>query len=229
MEIFKPTVTNIIALTDDTIQLDVHWPKKDLQFIPGQFFQFLVAENTYRSYSIASLPAELPTVTFCIKLETGGLGSAFVRGLHIGDAVPMRGPLGKFTVNDDDGPATFVATGVGVAPFCSMIPDLLNRQANDTVTLIFGVRNQKDVFYHDRFSLLAAEHKNFSFIPLLSQPSEGWGGGVGRVTYFLETEYQRFANSTYYLCGSAEMVKDTRALLLEKGHEMKKIKLEIFT
>jgi ferredoxin-NADP reductase len=229
MQTLETPVISITPLTHNVVELVVELKTQDFSFIPGQFTQFLVGEKLYRSYSIASLPEQLPTATFCIKYEEGGVGSQYVQSLNPGDLITMRGPLGRFTVNYEKNDFLFVATGVGIAPFLSMIPALFKAKPHATVTLLFGVRNEADIFYHDFFEAISNEFETFNFVPLLSQPQGAWQGGVGRVTAYLNERYQDIAHADAYICGSTAVVTDTRALLLEKGHAMENIHLEIFT
>ena len=230
MQTFSPEITKIEKLTPDILELSmVAEGSEFLSFVPGQFVQFIIGDKVFRSYSIISLPEELPLLKFCIKLEDGGVGSEYVRLLKVGDSIPMRGPLGKFVVGETSERAVFVANGVGIAPFYSMLPNLLNKNPEAQASLIFGVRTESDIFYHDFFTSLAENHSNFNFVQALSQPQSEWHGYTGRVTKYIEENYHQLANSTFYLCGSLGMVQDVRAILMQNGHSIDKIKLEIFT
>ena len=50
----------------------------------------------------------------------------------------------------------------------------------------------------------------------------------GRITAHLPEKVLNKKNNHFYLCGSPEMVKDVRKLLIENGMEVKNIKFEIF-
>ncbi|MCC7356188.1 MAG: FAD-dependent oxidoreductase [Candidatus Doudnabacteria bacterium] len=230
MQTFSPEITKIEKLTSNILELSMVIEGGEfLTFIPGQFVQFIIGDKVFRSYSIISLPEELPLLKFCIKLEDGGVGSEYVRLLKVGDSVPMRGPTGKFVVGEAQESAVFVANGVGVAPFYSMIPNVLTKNPEAQASLIFGVRTESDIFYHKFFTSLAENHSNFNFVQALSQPQSEWHGYTGRVTKYIEENYHELSNSTFYLCGSLGMVQDVRAILMQNGHPTDKIKLEIFT
>jgi NAD(P)H-flavin reductase len=109
-----------------------------------------------------------------------------------------------------------------------MILDLLQKDYPREVTLLFGVRSEEDKVYFDFFESLSHEHPNFIFMPALSQPKETWNGIKGRVTTFLEQNAEAYRSHKVFICGSPVMIKDTRALLMQKGWEAKDIKLEIF-
>jgi CDP-4-dehydro-6-deoxyglucose reductase len=146
----------------------------------------------------------------------------------VGSDVTMRGPAGMFTVQDFNRPAFFVATGVGIAPFASMIPDMLVRGYTEPIRLLFGLRSEENVFFYDRFNRLASQYENFKFVPILSRPQSHWPGETGRVTTYLEVSYQYFKNYVFYLCGDKDVVADTRQVLLKQGHEPRGIRVEVF-
>jgi predicted ferric reductase len=54
-----------------------------------------------------------------------GLGSEYIKKLDIGATVSMMGPTGGFSIPDMEHELFFVAQGIGVAPFCSIVPNLL--------------------------------------------------------------------------------------------------------
>lgn len=217
-------------MTLDVLELTVRLlAPEDILFQAGQYVQFKIGD-AFRSYSIAVPPTGVNNqiLVFCIKLEPDGVGSNFVRGLKPGDEVVMRGPLGNFVVQNFEKPIFFVATGVGVAPYASIIPDMLMRGFKQPVRLLFGLRSEENVFYYDRFNRMAAHYENFNFIPILSRPQSHWPGETGRVTTYVAVSYPRLKDYTFYVCGSQEMVMDMRTLLLKEGHDIKRIKLEIF-
>jgi ferredoxin-NADP reductase len=229
MQEYLTQVTEIRHLTMDIVELDVQLVEPtELTYQAGQFMQFRIG-TALRSYSLATPPVpDNPKLTFCIKMEPRGVGSDFVRQLKVGAEIEMRGPAGIFVVQDFHQAIFFVATGVGIAPFASMIPDMLSRGYDEKTHLLFGVRNEENVFYYDHFNRLAQQYENLTFTPIMSRPQSHWPGETGYVTTYLEEAYPRFKDNIFYLCGSKAMVTDARQILLHAGHDAKRIKLEIF-
>ncbi len=219
----KSIAPNVVELAVELVE-----PGK-IVFTAGQFMQFEIGTQL-RSYSIVSAPGDRKDLSFCIELVKEGLGSEFVRNLKEGDLISMKGPFGVFTLKDFQKSAAFVATGVGVAPFKPMIEEALKYGYKKPVLLLFGIRTQDDAIYFEDFHKLSSEYKNFEFIPILSKPNgKEWNGETGRVTLFLETNYEKYKDRLFYLCGGMQMIKDARGVLLEKGHSPLNIKLEIFS
>lgn len=207
-----------------------------LEFLAGQYMLVEVPETGHqRSYSIASPPNLEHAIEMLVDLQPQGPGTRYLAQLKPGDEVKMLGPLGHFVVperNTELGQSEqklwFIATGSGIAPFKGMIEDLLITQQDDRpITLIWGLRHETDQFWYDDFSILAQEHANFSFQPVLSQPREEWPFHKGYVTDVLAIQSE-FAHTGYFLCGSNAMIQDVRQLLKEKGVEPEHIHMESF-
>jgi ferredoxin-NADP reductase len=197
-------------------------------FTAGQFVQFFIPhgmESVLRSYSISSHPQE-DYLEFCVKLVPEGKGATFFNNLSLGSIANFRGPEGRFVCEPHhDRSKLFVATGAGIAPIISMIEQELKTVPDISITLLFGVRSETDLFWTERLQKLQTNFPSFTYQITLSQPSESWSGLRGRVTEHLSeiSEMQE-----YYLCGSLEMVKDARTILQKKKVELKKVHLEIF-
>ena len=67
---------------------------------------------------------------------------------------------------------------------------------------------------------MTEENENFTFIPTLSRPEEGWTGKTGRVTDLLDRDLADgtgAANKEAYLCGSPGFLKSVNEVLVKKG------------
>ena len=207
---------------------------KSLDFISGQFVIFDVPsvdapeDLQPRAYSIASSPSEKNELTFLITYKEGGRASRWVdEMLKVGDQITMKGPFGAFTLKeDDDKDYVFIGTGSGVVPFRSMILDLLEKGDTRKIDLFFGVRNEERVFWKEEFEDLALKHSNLNFHLCLSQSSADWNGLHGRVNKVVPEIITDFSNTSLYVCGNPEMVKDLKQYLLELKLNPEQIHLE---
>lgn len=200
-------------------------------FKAGQFLQFKVPTETgmvLRSYSIASAPKD-DYIEICLKVLPNGKASVFLSALEVGDDAVVQGPEGHFVCKDEHAKhKIFIATGTGLAPIMSMVPDQLAiAREGAQVHVLFGVRNEADLFWVDRLSGFGKQHPHFTHQVTLSQPDQptGWQGLTGRVTAHVPHHH---LEAEYYVCGSLEMVKDVRKILVDKGVPMKQIHFEIF-
>lgn len=211
--------------------LELKFTKPDgFTFQAGQFVQFLVPNNgtaTRRSYSVSSAPSD-PYLEFCIKIFPDGIGSGFCDQLEAGGTIDILGPRGRFILANESRPSFFIATGTGIAPIMSMIRDEIEtKKTTRELKLLFGVRSENDLFWHDRLDVLKNKSDFFSYILTLSQPKPdgSWSGLKGRVTDHI---IHHIVDHDFYLCGSAAMVKDVRELLIQNGTAPAQIHFEIF-
>jgi phenol hydroxylase P5 protein len=99
-----------------------------------------------------------------------------------------------------------------------MILDLLDEGSGLPITLVYGARNQAELYYHSEFLDLAARHPNFTYVPALSdEPADSdWSG---RRQYVHEAAREHFANDfrghKAYLCGPPIMIESCVATLIQ--------------
>lgn len=201
-----------------------------LEFQSGQYVSVVVDEHgTRRSYSICSRPDIGHGFELLLDMTPKGVGTQFFQNLRFGQEISLLAPMGQFIISDNDDQAiVFVATGSGIAPFRSMIFDLLQvRQDQRPITLYWGLRYVKDLFWENEFEELVENFKNFSFYPTISRPVPEWNLSTGRVTSLLEI-HQFKEKTGFYLCGSTPMIEDCTKLLEAKGVEEKRIYYEKF-
>ena len=139
-----------------------------LERVDGQPFEFLSGQwvsvvlplcdekgrPLRRSYSIASVPEGGSRFELVVTQVEGGPGSTFLTHAPIGTVLDVKGPQGSFA-RVGDGPALFVATGTGIAPFRGMLHDALKRGSVSRLWVLFGVRGPSDVLFGDELHELA--------------------------------------------------------------------------
>jgi len=223
---YKSSIIKKENMNSDTIYLQLKKPE-NYNFKPGQFLQIFF-EKIKRSYSIFSKPSD-KTVDLCIKCLEGGQASEIFKNITVGEEITISNPMGHFIINEDDIERTYVATGSGIAPIVSMLrTSLEDYEHKSKIYLLFGIRYEEDIFYIKELEELSNKYTNFSFDFTLSRPSENWKGNSGRVSAHLPSKITDKKNNQFYLCGSPDMVKDIRKLLIDSDIDMKNIKFEIF-
>lgn len=202
-------------------------------FIPGQFVSLKVSEDGLRrSYSVASLPGE-KHIDLVVDVSPMGVGSKYILGLQVGDAVEVLGFLGKFGVSEEAREANkhlvFVGTGSGIVPLRPMIEDLLvNKKYTGKITLVWGVRYEKDIYWQSEIDKLQREYDNFNFELVLSRPTDEWPGRRGHVGDVLDVQENKWEEKLFYLCGSKEMIEEQKTKLMGLGVKEENILFERF-
>ncbi|GAB3746342.1 ferredoxin--NADP reductase [Lysobacter olei] len=211
-----PSVGHYVFLRDDGEPLD---------FIPGQFiqvhFDYADGTPTKRSYSLATIhdhalgPGE--AVEIAVSYVPGGAATALFEGLPEGGAITASGPYGRFCLMPADTNRRYllIATGTGVTPYRSMLPQLetLMRERGVEVVLLFGARTPAELLYGDEFRAFAEAHPGFRFVPCFSRelPEEGSPHAHADVRHgYVQQALSEFApnpaTDVAYLCGNPNMV-----------------------
>ncbi|WNM57061.1 FAD-binding oxidoreductase [Candidatus Nitrospira allomarina] len=224
MQEFNARVSRVKDLTHDVRELALTLLAPDaIDFKAGQWISLTVwnpglKQHVQRQYSIASPPSQYQQITLLFNRVPDGPGSNYLFGLHEGDPVTFQGPNGSFFLQEKSGrDLVLVATGTGIASFRSMLSTFLEEPEAGILTLYWGLRSQRDLYYQHELEALARRHPNFRFITILSRPEKGWKGPIGRVTTLVENHIASVSNVTFYLCGNGGMIRDTTAIVRKKG------------
>ena len=211
---YETTLLKRQWLSNQSFEMVISSPA-GFEFEPGQRIR-LSHDGQERDYSIVSAP-QASDLTLCIRNVAGGKFSGFLRSAEIGTSLSIDGPHGYFTYKPSSRPAVFVATGTGIAPFCSMA-----RAGITEFILLHGVRSPEELYYAAQFQQSARK-----YVPCVTEekklPADAFQGNV---TQFLE---QHFASGTYdfYLCGRREMIRDV-TLLVDERYPDSLVYTEIF-
>lgn len=223
MQSFRARVTAVRDLTRDVRQIGLTLvDPPGIRFDAGQFVSFEIdrAGSPFpatRPYSIASSARERTSIELAFNRVPGGPGSSYLFGLQKGDDTTFKGPVGSFTLRDNDRDVLFVATGTGIAPIRSMLRTLADAGSTRRIDLYWGLRTERDVYYEDELAVLRKHLPRFSSTTTLSQPSESWRGAVGRVVPHVVNGITSVANLDVYLCGNGSMIRDVRDAIRRMG------------
>ena len=221
---FHAKVSRVKDLTHDVREMELNLLTPDsMEFKAGQWISIDVwhpslKQHVQRQYSIASPPSRSQQITLLFNRVPDGPGSGYLFGLQEADPLKFQGPNGSFYLDEKPGrDLVFVATGTGIAPFRSMLETLLEQPDTGTLTLYWGLRSQRDLYYQEELETLAKQHSNFSFVTTLSRPESGWKGSTGRVTTLVEKSISSVSKVTFFLCGNAGMIRDTTDIINRIG------------
>ena len=230
--IFTTTIKKILQLGSETRHFTLAFePLADFDFKAGQFVNFLIdlpgqEKPIKRPYSIASPPFQRGTLDIVWKRVEGGLVTNHLWTLREGDQFKVQGPLGSFTVKTPL-PKTilFISTGTGIAPFRSMIQELLRTQAPCEIWNIFGNRYEDEILYQEEFGQLAAKHANFKNILTVSRPKT-WKGESAYVHLMLQKYFSDGQEKHLYICGLSNMIQAVRETAAAIGFKNEQIFFE---
>jgi len=174
-----------------------------------------------RPFSISSAPEEnIIAFTTRINPEHASAFKQSLLKLKKGAEVKLRGPIGPLHIKPGDKKYAFLATGIGITPFRSIIKDLSGKKAEDKITL-FYVGNKDNHFFRDDLSEAKMALPNFS-IEYIYKPERITGHSIEDV---LGLELKE---TTFFLSGSSIKVKSYRRTLQGLGVPRKQIKSDTF-
>lgn len=203
-------------------------------FVAGQWLSFKAnkpdGEEITRAYSIASRP-DHNRFALCLNRVQDGFMSNFLCDMKEGEELAFQGPFGNFILRPPMRDTLMIATGTGIAPFRSMLHWALadrSRHQDRQIWLLFGSRTENDIYYHDEFLQLAAEHPNFQYLPTLSRGSSEWRGMRGYVQEHVPGLIGSRSDMHAYICGLKKMITANRDLLKGLGWDRKSIVYEAY-
>jgi CDP-4-dehydro-6-deoxyglucose reductase, E3 len=85
--------------------------------------------------------------------------------------------------------------------------------------LYWGVRQRRDLYMVDLPERWAREHANFTFVPVLSEPTveDAWTGRTGLVHEAILADFPDLAGCAIYACGSVQMIQAAKPALIAQG------------
>jgi ferredoxin-NADP reductase len=183
------------------------------EFKPGQSVSLTLIEppaepnSTRRTFSLASAPQESELMIATRMRE----GSHYKRALHalpLGAQVRLTGPLGAMTLHDDAArAAVFIAGGIGITPFRSMLLQAEQDRAEHRLYLAYSNRRREHAAFLDELQALQRRNDRFRLLAPMTD-TEGM---------LDEEKLKRFAGDApspvYYLAGPPAMVEAMKVIL----------------
>lgn len=206
--------------TDDTFTIILK-SKGELKFMPGQFcFLRLNKDRLFarHPFTISSAPNE-KTLSFTVKLF--GRFTKALKALQKGEEVIVDGPFGNFLIKDKTRDLVFIAGGVGITPFASMIKDKINRKDNNqNVTLLYGSRTKESVIFKEYFD--GIKENRFKKVYVLSNEQ----GYIDEE--IIKKHVSDINGSAFYICGPEAMKSSVVNVLKGLSVNKKDIIIEDF-
>jgi len=186
-----------------------------LQYLAGQYIDLLLKEGQHRSFSIATAPEDDALLELHVRHIPGGFFSDALFNQYKGrEILRFEGPFGAFYLRDaSNKPMIFVAGGTGFAPIKAVIEHAFHHQVERPMVLYWGVRSLRDLYLPELPGRWQSEHRNFSFIPVLSDPLPGddWPGRTGFVHKAVMADFNDLSGYQVYACGGPAMIDVARS------------------
>jgi CDP-4-dehydro-6-deoxyglucose reductase len=220
-------VARIERVTRDVAIVSLQLPATErLQYLAGQYLEFILRDGTRRQYSIATPPHADEQLQFHVRHMPGGVFTDNLFGLgpqpvKERDILRVEGPMGTFFLRaDNPGPIILLASGTGFAPIKAIAEHIfaegINREDSGKVSrpvvLYWGARTRSDLYLDSLPERWATEQPNFRYVPVLSEarPDDAWTGRTGFVHRAVMEDFPDLSRHQVYACGVPIMVNSAR-------------------
>ncbi|MFA6553577.1 MAG: FAD-dependent oxidoreductase [Patescibacteria group bacterium] len=235
---YKAIITSLTALSPTVVDLVITRPDGlDFpEFQAGQYMTLSFPTHTRlrgpRSFSIISSPTDRSSLRFGIRIH--GSYTSALRNLQPGDPVLVTGPFGQFTFDPArDRSAVFIAGGIGVTPFFSMIKTATDLKSENDLTLFYSVRSMDDAPYVSEFEAIQEANPHLRSVYAVTDGAVPQGSGnyvAGRINAGLLVQVlgNTLGSQTFFLCGPPAFMKAMIKTLQGLGVSIRSIRTERF-
>jgi glycine betaine catabolism B len=199
-------------------------PDHRFKFLPGQYMEWTLAGVPYdsrgnrRTFTIASSPTE-EEVHLGVKFyEPASTYKATLDRLEPGDVVYASQLAGNFTLKgNEDKKLVFIAGGIGITPFRSMIKYVTDMETPVNITLLYVVNDAREFAYVKEIQ--EAAKVGVKVIPVVTDLSYKRSGVVtAKVSAdLLRQLVPDYSDRVFYISGPNAMVDATKSYLHSMG------------
>ena len=193
-----------------------------VHFIPGQVAVLSVPGEDPAYFAFASAPED-PELEVLVKQKIGA--SRVLYDLHEGDKIKLLDICGRGFDLDHrkHRDLVFVAMGTGVAPLRSALRHVLKRKKDfGQLVVLYGARTPEDFCYRDEVQSWA--DAGVELRQVISRPDgHDWSGPTGYVQSLLDHVLPDLSSPVALICGSREMIEQTRDRLGKMGFRPEEI------
>ncbi len=232
---FELSLIKKIQLSPDTFLFDFG-QVKGFKFLPGQYMEWTLphsnadSRGNRRFFSLANSPHE--NISIAVKFYSPS--STYKRALlslQPGQKIVSSSLSGDFIMpTKRNTPLVFIAGGVGIAPFRSIIEDIVEKKEQVNIVVLFANKRKEDILFLD--ALEKARSYGVHTLYILTDKSaipEGWQGISGHVTpEIVKTFIPDYIKRKFYVSGPQLMVQNFEKILLTTGVPKKGIKVDFF-
>jgi ferredoxin-NADP reductase len=234
---YRPKLLNRVAVAENTMAFHFEKPA-GFDFKPGQSADLTLldppetdAEGNVRTFSLASAPFE-DQLMFATRMRDTAFKRS-LKGLPLGTAVKMDAAMGSFTLHKNSAkPAVFLAGGIGITPFSSILRQANHDHAPHKLYLFYSNRRPEDAPFLETLQGLERTNPNFRLIATMTDMSHSkrtWNGETGVIDReMLSRHLSDLRGPIFYIAGPPGMVAGIREMLVASSVDEDDIRTEGF-
>ena len=232
---FKLTLLRTEKLASDCYDF-VFKPDRKLPFRPGQYLDWTLdipkpdSRGNRRPFTIASAPTENEIHLGVKFYDKPSAFKRSLRALQPGDVINRSQVAGSFTLpRDPEEKLAFIAGGIGITPFRSMVQELLNRGQQRPIVLLYGNNRLDEIAYSEVFDRAERELGLKTVYAVAEDEAADRAMHRGFIDeHLIKREVPDFHERTFYISGPRAMVVRFQRVLKELGVARSRIKVDFF-
>lgn len=197
--------------------------EKHLHYLPGQYMEWTLAKVAYdgrgnrRTFTIASAPREKEIMLGVKFYEPSSSFKRSLMSMQPGDYIIAGQVAGNFTLpKNPKQKLLFVAGGVGITPFRSMLQQIILSREDRDIILFYLSSSRREIVYTD--VLQQAQNRGVIIVPIVSNTTADGKRGSSALTAELLGRYVKDIDKRkVYISGPNAMVAKTSRLLASQG------------
>ncbi len=213
-------------------------PNKKLAYTPGQFLLWSLphAKSDMRGhrryFTIASSPTESELMVVTKLAEKSSTFKTHMKEMTDEQEMMVSSRDGDFVLpKNPNQHVVFIAGGVGIAPFRSMVKYLLDTKKSQPITLLYSNNLAEEIAFKELFDEAQRTFGMKTIYTLTDKehlPAD-WQGKTGYVSGdLIKAEVKDYPKAIYYLSGPDSMVKAIEKTLHDIGIPRSQIKTDYF-
>src|SRR5919201_3859582 len=183
----RATIKDKVEVARGTLFVTFDLQGENVDFKPGQYFWVTLLDPPYddekgprRHISVVTSPTERGVLGLCTRLRDTGFKRS-LEELRVGTEVDVEQPKGNFLLPQDTSPHyVFIAGGIGITVFRSMLRYIADEELPHEVTLVYSNRDRDSAAFLDELSELERANPSFRLLPTMTN-DPGWDGESRRI------------------------------------------------
>jgi ferredoxin-NADP reductase len=208
----------------------------EVDFRPGQYFWVELLDSPYederglrRHITVVTSPTERGVLGLCTRLRDSAFKKTLAE-LEVGEEVEVEPPKGDWALPEDTSrPYVFVAGGIGITPYHSMLRYIADTGQPYGVTLVYSNRDRESAPFLDELHEYERTLPNFRLVLTMTDDS-GWEGETRHIdAEMLRDHLGDLGSSTFLVTGPPPMVESVAEKLTAAGVSEEQVLPERFS
>lgn len=221
----------------NTLEVKFDLLGKKVDFKAGQYFFVTLlnapvkdnGKDPIHHFTISSSPNGKEVLALTTRIRNTPFKQSLVK-MPVGSEVEVGNTGGDFILPDDiSKPLVFIALGIGITPYMSMLRYIKEEFLSYKVTLFYSDSELESLAYFKELEKYEKENPNFKMIAVITK-DPNWQGEKRHIDGGVIEDYLKNPNEyIYYISGPPKIVETVAASLAKAGIERENINTDNFT